>query len=409
MPPQEDPIHTPLRLGTHELPGLWRYLLPKDLVDLRVPEERIAPCSACPQVEQGVYRADCRCCTYFPPIPNFMLGFALADPATQDGVRGLVTTGYALPSGLYPSPVDFREAARADAENRYGNDPSIACPMFDGQTGRCGVYKYRNSVCATFFCANDHGEPGSIFWDKLQNFMGNIELTLSQWAMEQVGMSSHVMLAALDGISGSIEHASHMKGGWGREARAAIWGEWLGRETEFFEACARVISDRREELYEIACERRVLEPLAYEHALRDWMPADLRAAVPEPSDAHATPTPIGELWYLLRLSARNLWALPFNDGTVELAETVRMSDTPESSIVPLASRVGKHAVRNHPSGAPPDLAIYITPQEATLLRVFREPQVLGEAFFERPEVAALDDARGFLAECMRRKLLVAGA
>jgi hypothetical protein len=53
--------------------------------------------------------------------------------------------------------------------------------------------------------------------------------------------------------------------------------------------------------------------------------------------------------------------------------------------------------------------VYLTAGEASALRLFTTPQVLGEALFARPKVEALEDARRLLAECLRRGLLVEGS
>ena len=100
-------------------------------------------------------------------------------------------------------------------------------------------------------------------------------------------------------------------------------------------------------------------------------------------------TGISTLWYEMQLIIRRLWALPFNEGTVGLDPDIRFEVTGE----------GTHVIANLDPPRP------VTAAEVELLRLFEEPQVFGEELFARVEIDNLADARGFLAECMRRGVL----
>jgi len=52
-----------------------------------------------------------------------------------------------------------------------------------------------------------------------------------------------------------------------------------------------------------------------------------------------------------------------------------------------------------------DEQLWVTDDEAALLRLFAEPRRLGEAIFARPEVESVPHARDFLAECLRCHVL----
>ena len=53
--------------------------------------------------------------------------------------------------------------------------------------------------------------------------------------------------------------------------------------------------------------------------------------------------------------------------------------------------------------------LFLSANEASALRLFSVPQIIGEALLERDELTRLGDAKGFLAECMRREILLASA
>src|SRR5690606_35100173 len=158
----------------------------------------------------------------------------------------------------------------------------------------------------------------------------------------------------------------------------------------------------RDRLFEIAKAQPYREALRFERAVRDWVPESIRDEVPEVSDEGVEPPSIHDLAYKLDLAVRHLWALPFHDGQVRLAEGVDLAAAPEAGLV-LASRAGRHRVTWPAEDE--RASLYVTPAEARLLALFRAPQTFGEALFARPEIDALDDARGFLAECLRRGLL----
>ena len=56
--------------------------------------------------------------------------------------------------------------------------------------------------------------------------------------------------------------------------------------------------------------------------------------------------------------------------------------------------------------AGPRLRALCDADEAALLRLFEQPQVFGEALFDRPELQKLDEPRVFLARCLRLEILV---
>ncbi len=50
--------------------------------------------------------------------------------------------------------------------------------------------------------------------------------------------------------------------------------------------------------------------------------------------------------------------------------------------------------------------LFLTVAENRVLDLFKTAQVIGEQLFDTPEVAQLDNPRAFLAQCMRRDILV---
>ena len=79
----DNPITSTIKIGNHKFPGIWKYILPEEFMRLKLPNERFTVCNKCHRVNTHNYRGDCRCCTYFPQIPNFLVGLALKDPNSE--------------------------------------------------------------------------------------------------------------------------------------------------------------------------------------------------------------------------------------------------------------------------------------------------------------------------------------
>ena len=85
-----NPIASTIKIGNHKFPGIWQYILPEEFMWLKLPNESFTVCNKCHRVETQNYRSDCRCCTYFPQIPNFLLGLALKDPTSEPLVKKVI-------------------------------------------------------------------------------------------------------------------------------------------------------------------------------------------------------------------------------------------------------------------------------------------------------------------------------
>jgi Fe-S-cluster containining protein len=84
------------------------------------------------------FRPSLKCCTHHPTLPNFLVGGILASGGE----------GAALVVELL-----FPEASRwlKERPSGFGRDETCRCP-FLLEEGRCGIWKHRYSVCATWFC-----------------------------------------------------------------------------------------------------------------------------------------------------------------------------------------------------------------------------------------------------------------
>src|SRR5690606_25899327 len=157
---------------------------------------------------------------------------------------------------------------------------------------------YRNSVCSTFFCSNDHGGAGEGFWGALQDLVGRVETGLSQWAMTTLGLDAAAYHLRLDSLAADIDAAFEpTSGAWSAEARQHLWGSWCGRERQFIVATGELAMQQRAALYEIATQQQRHTALVFERAVRDWVPEAHRSEVPPVPDEPGDRNTVEALWY----------------------------------------------------------------------------------------------------------------
>ena len=396
-PPPRDDLHEPMTMGPHRVSGLWRALVPEDAEWLRLPGERFADCAVCAPSMRGEYDPGCRCCGYVPHVPNILLGLALEDPESAPRIRDAIGLRIALPSGLWASPERYRRSIVMDATGGFGTDRSMACPFLEPETGACGIHPYRNSVCSTFFCVNDHGEPGEKLWASVHALLGTAETAAAQWAMGEAGLPWSLQAARMAELADDLDSLSTPDEGWTVDALRHLWGEWSGREEAFYGACIAALRSDRVGLFDRLAHWDTTDAVAFEQAVRDWVPHEHRHEVPPIAEDGVVRVPIDDLWYRLQLKIRDLWALPLGEGVVRWGDRVRLA--PPSGRLPLLM-----GGLNRVAGA--ERIFWFTDDQVALFRRFAPGCRIDTLLLESPEAEALEDVRGFLSECLRRGILV---
>ena len=212
-----------------------------------LPEERHATCSACAMCKPTAAKAATasltlfdpatKCCTYVPTLPNFLVGLILNDddPAAVAGrtsVERRIAAGIGVtPLGLQSDPHYALIYKHAGGE-LFGRTPGIRCPHYlpaDG--GQCGIWRYRNAVCATWFCKYERGRVGKRFWDALLLLLTLVERHLGLWAATELG-------EPIEGLGPALlpYYATALPG------PISSWSQrWTGRPSEFYRESARLV------------------------------------------------------------------------------------------------------------------------------------------------------------------------
>lgn len=263
-----------------------------------IPVETEATCSNCAMLaaEGGdthlaavtpFFNPDTKCCTYLPVLPNFLIGRMLADDSPEFA-RGRATLEARLDARIALSPFGLGRGATFDllyvtsGPSWFGHARTMRCPHYiDDNGGQCGVWRHRAAVCATWFCKHVRGAVGQRFWQALHRLLSAVERELSLWCALELGISSDALRrflnerkpvpspgpADLDGVAITAAHA---------------FGEWSGREPDFFRECARMVNALRWQEIERICgpEVRALTALtreAFDDLRSRTIPRTLRA------------------------------------------------------------------------------------------------------------------------------------
>jgi len=191
-----------------------------------------------------------KCCSYVPSLPNFLAGRILSDDSPEAAfglqtVRERIAAKVGIsPLGMSPSPV--YSALYQLAEDGFGKNRNMRCPHYVADGGRCGIWRNRESTCWTWFCKHVRGRVARTFWiESLLPLLKTVERELSQWCLLELGWSGAVLKETVDSsawrgeaeemtpeaIDGKVPDAVYRR----------LWGDWVGREAEFYMECARLV------------------------------------------------------------------------------------------------------------------------------------------------------------------------
>lgn len=246
--------------GTSEsLPPLYAGWM-AELLEGSIPRESRATCDDCAMCSPGqkgpIGRAEffdpkVKCCTYVPVLPNFLIGRILSDddPAAATGrstVEARIREGVSLtPLGLAHPPVFSLLYDNSDSAFAYSR--TLRCPHYLVDSGRCGIWRHRESTCATWFCKHVRGAVGYAFWrQSLHQLLMTIENQLARWCVLEIGLDEEALRHLVR--TPSWRHEAEAVTGKSIDNRAddqdasELWGRWADREQEFFSQCAQLVN-----------------------------------------------------------------------------------------------------------------------------------------------------------------------
>ena len=245
-----------------DLPHLYRLFLPKLLWE-HVPREVFATCSDCsmclkegqqPQEKERYFDPNVKCCTYFPTLPNYLVGALLSDgePYWEEGrrrVREKIRTRIGVtPRGIAPLKKDSLLYGHSKT-NGFGKSRSLLCPYYHQEAGGCTVWPFREAVCSTYFCKTATGKSGERFWTSVRDFLLQVEQSLVTYVLLQCDYDPEdVVSSSHDSEELSAEEADGLPPN--EEDYKVLWDDQDGREEDFYCEAYQIVSRLTPEEFE---------------------------------------------------------------------------------------------------------------------------------------------------------------
>jgi hypothetical protein len=244
-------------------------------VSFLVPDETRAVCSDCPMVKELPLRnsvgftSKARCCTYVPKLSNFQVGAILndKDPASAAGRERvsarLSSRRGVTPLGIFPDVIEKRGYRDLGDQEGFGRSDEYICPYYiEGGPYGCGIWKYRSSTCSTWFCRHVLGAPAKDYWKKIYRLLEEVELEMRMHCLVEMKLSPKALARLLPPISDETPEDFSLD-----DIYHDIWGSWLGREQEFYQACAEYVASLSwKDIQQIAGPEFVIRLLQFQDA-----------------------------------------------------------------------------------------------------------------------------------------------
>jgi hypothetical protein len=222
------------------MPRLYRRLLPGFFRNHLEPERHATcdSCAMCPPkdevdlTERSYFSPQLKCCTYYPSLPNYLVGGLLAETGSEPAegrrrVRRRIELGSGItPLGIGPTPAVLQVYENDALE--FGRSDELRCPYFHQASGRCTIWSFRDARCSTFFCKFNRGKDGLLFWHGLREYLTHIQRALARHVLEGLGWDA----ATVDAL----------ECGNPSDDTDTMWRSWCGRETDLYIAAFDIVS-----------------------------------------------------------------------------------------------------------------------------------------------------------------------
>jgi hypothetical protein len=230
-----------------------------EILDERVAGEPHATCGDCAMLDRGdggsrgrFFHPSTKCCTYHPDLHNFLVGQILrTDPADGAAARGRAAVEERLARGVGVTPLGMAmpPAYRLlyhHSPGLFGHALAMRCPYYiEAEGGRCGVWRHRAAVCATWHCKHERGDVGRRFWQALHQLLAVLERQLARHCVLELdpGEAALVELfpAPVNGLKSDPVRSEDLDGVADPARQRALWGRFHGGERELFVRCAELV------------------------------------------------------------------------------------------------------------------------------------------------------------------------
>lgn len=278
------------------VPEIYYFMLP-EVFYREIPDEYFCDCFNCPMTARSSEELDVnlskpfspetKCCTFNPRLPNYLVGAILADkdPELEEGnnrIRDRIRSRQGIiPNGIYPSK-NYNDLITKLKKSDFGRNSALLCPFFKEGRYNCTIWKYRESVCAFWFCKHLAGNAGYRMWNSVIDYIKFIQDVFLLQAIYKSGLLPVDLYGESVKSDGNMSIANEIDSRQYHE----IWGPWEGREPEFYINCFDYIKnlsqDKVNEILEKGkeFEDRLVQELLNVIKLPDCLQTDSKLLIP---------------------------------------------------------------------------------------------------------------------------------
>lgn len=236
-----------------KLPEVYRNFLPR-FFENNIPEETAATCADCamwggskPAFPGRIhFSRDSKCCTHYPNLPNYLIGALLSNnnPTLKTGKRRIRQTIHnrigVTPYGIL-RPKKFQFLLKSTESNFFGKSRLLICPFFEREKGICTIRPYWDAVCNTWFCKYIDGYDDMMFWITLRKYLVSGEETLAKYALYKMDWDPQKIAPEKSpDFPLTVEELDDQPSD--QKTYQALWGEWVGREEDFYKKTYLLVS-----------------------------------------------------------------------------------------------------------------------------------------------------------------------
>jgi len=241
----------------HQVPRIYQDLLPRDIMSFEAVEAK-ATCDSCIMAKpknrgEIFYEPDLKCCTYYPFLPNYVVGAilsgedtskTLAAPSALQSIRDKIETRqYSLPLGLV-APPSYQVPFNHRGKNEFGRREDWLCPYFNHQDQNCGIWRYRGAVCTSFYCKSSYGQKGIQFWDQISNYLTYVEMALMEESLVMLDFSPRQISDLLGYLNRQEATKLEMKSAVMPEKKARkLWNGYFDDQEGFFKKSFQIVAE----------------------------------------------------------------------------------------------------------------------------------------------------------------------
>ena len=202
-------------------------------------------------VEMEYFRPDTKCCTYFPQLPNYLVGAILADPSpdAEEGkrrIRERIASRFGTTPHWLARPRKMTLIMQGYSAG-FGRAQSLRCPYFnlDDPARACTIWRHREAICMTYYCKYVGGQRGFDFWVAFKNYLGHVQRRLVKFAATAVDES--LVEPSFKPNELTLEDIEDLPPKDADYAR--WWRTWVGREEEFYVKCHEWVASTGREAF----------------------------------------------------------------------------------------------------------------------------------------------------------------